>query len=816
MARPVLRTPICDLLGIEYPVVLAGMGGVATAELVAAVSEAGGLGIVGAAAMGPEEIEEQVKKVRSLTGKPFGVDILLPANVGAPPQPREGGERRELPANLLELLPPQYQDFVRKAKAEFGLPDDGAGSPMPRAGRRMMGSFTQQQVDAILELKVPIFASGLGNPAPYVQAFHAQGAKVIGLVGNVKNARRVAEGGSDVVVAQGHEAGGHTGRIGTMALVPQVVDAVSPTPVLAAGGIGDGRGIAAALAMGAQGVWVGTAFLVTREANWPQLLKDRILAATEEDTKITRLYSGKTMRNVTNPLIELWEKEGIAALPMGPQGIVSGELMAAARAAGKLELLMNPAGQIAGMLDDSRPAKDVLEEMVSDAARILSEELPRRVQVRAEALHLELMTNDHEPPAALSDVRVLDLTRDLGAYCTKLLADLGADVFKIEPPEGDPARAVPPFYRDEPGPEHSLYFLNLNTNKRSVVLDIETAAGRDALRALVPTADIVVESFAPGYLDSLGLGYDALRALREDIILTSITGFGRDGPHAHFLAPDIVGVAMAGLMWLAGDPRDPPNLPYGFQGFLSAGIQAAAGTMLALYHRDVTGEGQRVDVSMQEALLIAQETAMQQYDLTGAVRGRTGARGSLPIVVPGIGPYQASDGWVWGYVGTPGGAPWGELLAWMTEEGRAEDLNEDPYKSTCEQLNLRFLSGLMLNPEEGNKQVPVLQHIHEVLSRFCAAKSKWELYEQGQHRRLLIGIVSTPEDLAKNPQLAARKWYQEVEQPNLNGSITYPGPPYRLSEAPWRIARRPPFLGEHTAEVLSSAGAGLQTRAEDR
>jgi NAD(P)H-dependent flavin oxidoreductase YrpB (nitropropane dioxygenase family) len=245
-------------------------------------------------------------------------------------------------------------------------------------------NFTQRQVDAIVDLKVPIFASGLGNPAPYVEAFHAGGAKVIGLVGNVKNARRVAEGGSDVVVAQGHEAGGHTGRIGTLALVPQVVDAVSPTPVLAAGGVGDGRGIAAALALGAQGVWVGTAFLVSREANWPQILKERVLAASEEDTRVTRLYSGKTMRNVTNPLIEFWERENLPALPMGLQGIVSGEISAAARAAGKPELSMNPAGQIAGMLHESRPAREILEELVTDAARIISEELPRRVQVTVE------------------------------------------------------------------------------------------------------------------------------------------------------------------------------------------------------------------------------------------------------------------------------------------------------------------------------------------------------------------------------------------------------------------------------------------------
>jgi nitronate monooxygenase len=389
MARPVLRTAICDLLDIEYPIVLAGMGGVATAELVAAVSDAGGLGIVGAAGMGPDEIDAQVRRIRDLTNRPFGVDILLPSGVAGPPRqdggaPRPAAEPSERPRRLVEMLPPEYQEFVRKAKAEFDLPENVDADAAPgvgRAVRRMTPDFTKRQVDAILEHKVPVFASGLGNPGPYVEAFHSIGSKVIGLVGNVKSARKVAEGGTDVVVAQGHEAGGHTGRIGTLALVPQVVDAVAPTPVLAAGGVGDGRGIAAALAMGAQGVWVGTAFLVSREANWPQLLKDRILAASEEDTRVTRLYSGKTMRNVTNPLIEYWEQEGLGALPMGAQGIVSGEISTAARVAGKLELLMNPAGQISGMLHESRSAKEILEDLVRDTARILSEKLPRRVQI---------------------------------------------------------------------------------------------------------------------------------------------------------------------------------------------------------------------------------------------------------------------------------------------------------------------------------------------------------------------------------------------------------------------------------------------------
>lgn len=390
MSRPVLRTRLCDILEIEYPVILAGMGGVATAELVAAVSEAGGLGIVGAATMPPDEIERQVRRIRDLTSKPFGVDILLPSGVAAPPAQQDGEQKSasapKLPSDLRTLLPQPYQEFITSAEKEFRLPERQAPSEEFSQGMRRIGfgpSFSKAQAEAILDLKVPVFASGLGNPAPFVESFHAQGGKVIALVGNVKNARRVADGGTDVVVAQGTEAGGHTGRIGTMALVPQVIDAVSPTPVCAAGGIGDGRGIAAALAMGCDGVWVGTAFLVSREASWPDVLKERVLAATEEDTRITRLYSGKTMRNINNPLIEYWESQKLDALPMGMQGIVSGEIMSRARDANKLELLMNPAGQISGMLHESRPAKEILAGMVREAAEILASGLPSRVKAQA-------------------------------------------------------------------------------------------------------------------------------------------------------------------------------------------------------------------------------------------------------------------------------------------------------------------------------------------------------------------------------------------------------------------------------------------------
>ncbi|MEK7248766.1 MAG: CoA transferase, partial [Chloroflexota bacterium] len=401
---------------------------------------------------------------------------------------------------------------------------------------------------------------------------------------------------------------------------------------------------------------------------------------------------------------------------------------------------------------------------------------------------------------ALGDIRVLDLAGEIGQYCTKLLADLGADVIKIEAPGGDPVRALPPRYHKHP--EQSLYWLNLNTSKRSVTLDIEKPEGRALLEKLVATADIVVESFTPGYLDSLGLGYEALSKIKPDIILTSITGFGQTGPHAKYKAPDIVGIAMGGVMWLAGEPIDPPNVLPWRQGYTSASIVGASGALTALYHRDVTGEGQHVDVSMQEALSLAQETAMQTWDMLEALRCRAGTRGVVPIDVPGIGIYECSDGHVFGYLGTPGGAPWSAMRDWMAEEGMAEDLTEEPYNEFIHNLNLRFLTGFFADPSTLPQKIGVMNHLVEVLRKFTAGKSKWEMYEQGQQRRLLWGIVSTPEDLAKNPQLQSRHWLTQVKHPETGETLTYPCRPYYMSETPWAIHRRPPLVGEHNSEVF--------------
>lgn len=382
MAKANLKTALCDMLGIEYPVLLAGMGptvgggagGVAGPELVAAVSNAGGLGVLGATGFTPEELERQIARIQELTTKPFGVDILAPANVAGP----IAGPIELDVDDVSALIPEEHRAVVDRIRSEIDLP---ATTREDHKGVKGLRFDPDGQVDVIVGMGVPVLAIGLGSPAPFAKRVHDSGGKVISLVGDVRAARQVAQAGADIVVAQGTEAGGHTGRIGTMALVPQVIDAVAPVPVVAAGGIGDGRGLAAALALGSVGVWCGTVFIPTVEAQLDDFRKQRVVDAAVEQTKITRVYSGKTMRNITNPLIEAWESSGLKALPMGLQSALIIDVLRDAEAAGRLELLMNAAGQVSGLVDRIRPAAEVLDQMVDEAAEILTRRLPASVQV---------------------------------------------------------------------------------------------------------------------------------------------------------------------------------------------------------------------------------------------------------------------------------------------------------------------------------------------------------------------------------------------------------------------------------------------------
>lgn len=391
MAKKALRTKLCDMLDIEYPIILAGMGGVCGPTIVAAVSNAGGLGVLGAAGLNPDQLRDWIEKTRSLTTRPFGVDLLLP-KLDLPPISGKFSI-----SELKAFLPAEELAFVDRLKKEIGIPDVEV-PPLEVDSDFVLGA--KKQIDVILEEQVPVFASGLGSPESIIPRAHARGMKVVGLVGNVRNARRVANSGADIIVAQGHEAGGHTGRIGTLALVPQVVDAVHPLPVVAAGGVGDGRGLVASLAMGACGVWVGTAFLLAHEAcidsprDWVTNLgvdpydleqweidhwKDRIIAATEEDTHVTRIYTGKTGRFISNKFIEAWERAGGKTLPMPLQTLLICEAELGLRKGRMTDYISEFSGQIAGMLKERKSAKQIVDEMVEGAISILKERLPAEV-----------------------------------------------------------------------------------------------------------------------------------------------------------------------------------------------------------------------------------------------------------------------------------------------------------------------------------------------------------------------------------------------------------------------------------------------------
>lgn len=307
-----LRTPLCDLLGVEYPIMLAGMGGVAFAEVTAAVSNAGGFGCLGMAGQSVRTIAEQMKMVRDLTDKPFGVDLLT-------------------------ALPEQM---------------DAA-------------------VDTIIAGGASVFVSGLGVPGNVIGRFHAAGMKVMSVCGTVAHAVNSDRAGCDAVIAQGTEGGGHTGKIAGMALIPQVVDAVK-CPVIAAGSIVDGRGLAVALAFGAQGVWMGTRFIASTEANAGRFYKEALVKAGETDTIISRCYSGKTMRVIRNPYVDDWERRPQDIAPFPQQAIISAQSGVTATLAGSPEeadpaRMCMPAGQGTGSIHDIVPAAEIVRRVMAEA-----------------------------------------------------------------------------------------------------------------------------------------------------------------------------------------------------------------------------------------------------------------------------------------------------------------------------------------------------------------------------------------------------------------------------------------------------------------
>lgn len=380
------------------------------------------------------------------------------------------------------------------------------------------------------------------------------------------------------------------------------------------------------------------------------------------------------------------------------------------------------------------------------------------------------MTNTND--VLLPAYRVLDLTSSMGAFCGKVLRDLGMDVLKVEPLSGDPTRSEPPFAKNQVHPEGSLRFAYLNAGKRSITLDITKDGGRKILLDLVARSDLVLESFEPGYLATHNLGYEVLLERRPKLILVSLSGFGQDGPYAHFKTPDIVGTAMGGLLYISGDPKLTPCNPPETQSYYYASLFGAYGAMLALWQRETRGIGAYVDASIQASMALHEHVAFN-YSAEGRVMKRAGSQHqhNAPANL-----FQCKNGWIALFVTQN---HWPILLkVW---EGHAPELDDPKWVNS----NLRRAHADYINAE-----------VTSFTSRFL----KEDLAELMQKNGIPGLPVNSPLDFMQDPHIQARGFFGTVTHPVL-GAFQQAGSPFMVDGE--RSGPSPaPLLGEHNDEVF--------------
>ena len=386
-------------------------------------------------------------------------------------------------------------------------------------------------------------------------------------------------------------------------------------------------------------------------------------------------------------------------------------------------------------------------------------------------------------PTALGHFRVLDLTQGPGQYATRLLADLGADVIRVEPPSGGEARRAGPFAGDIEDPERSLPFIQFNTSKRSIVLDLDVPADRDALLHAAARSDVVVEDHPPGHLAALGLGYDDLRRVNPGIVVTSVTPFGQTGPRANWKADDLIIQALSDWMFGVGDvnslPCACPADPSAFIG----GAHAAFGTLIALHARGNHGEGQHVDVSLHEAMVAsAFSTPIGRYSAATQIMRRFGTATNTP----GVNCYQCADGYV--VMNVHFDHLWKRLVEWIDHP-----VLNDPY---------------WLEPGARIESVDVAE---EIIKGFAETKKTEDFAREARERGLPVAPVNTFTDVLESPQLAARGWFEEAPHPAI-GPMRLPGFPWVLGGTPARIHRPAPLLGEHHQAVLDELASAGKSR----
>ena len=395
----------------------------------------------------------------------------------------------------------------------------------------------------------------------------------------------------------------------------------------------------------------------------------------------------------------------------------------------------------------------------------------------------------------LSPYRVIDITDGGSMLCGQILADLGADVLLVEPPGGRDLRRAGPFARADSDPDESLAFWAMNRNKRSACLDIETDPDRAEFRRLVLGADILLESYPPGYLAERGLGYEDLARERPGLVVVSITPFGQSGPKASWPATDLTVTAASGVLVLTGDEDRAPlqiSIP---QAFCNASGEAAVGALLALAARERTGRGQHVDVSAQTAMMMT----TQSFVLSEAWNDHAPQRVAGGMKLGDIRlrfVYPCKDGFVNVTLlfGKAVGPATGRLFGWMHEEGFVDEATRDKDWA-------RF-GGLLMT---GAEPVSELARCIEAIERFTLSHTKTELFDEAWRRKALIVPLSDISDLLHSEQLRARDFWVDVHHPELGRTVTYPGPFARLSATPLQYRRRPPLIGEHTAEALAEA-----------
>ena len=387
-----------------------------------------------------------------------------------------------------------------------------------------------------------------------------------------------------------------------------------------------------------------------------------------------------------------------------------------------------------------------------------------------------------EPPAGvLTGLCILDLSDQKGALAGKLLAGLGADVILVEPPGGGPMRSLPPFWQGAPAADRSVFFWFYSTGKRGITLDIRRPEGAALLHRLAAKADVVIESELPGRLEVLGCSAEALRARNPRLIVASITPFGQRGPYRDWRASDTVAQALGGMLYVNGHRSRPPLRSLGLQAYHQAGVFAAIGVVSALLARETTGRGQEIDVSLQAAVASALEHVPGFWHQAGIVHARQGTLHWTRYFRVG----RCRDGYVMHC--TIG--DWTSLIEWMKADGMEADL-DDP-----------GLDDLKTRQAGADRLFAALDAWAE---RYTVA----ELVGGAQLRRIPYAAVRPPEALLDDPHLAERGFFVPIEHPALGQSVPYPGAPFRLGDAPWRVAR-PPGLGEHNAEVYGELLAML-------